>query len=1521
MVAIVGMAIGGFAVPVPANAAIAPPSPNLSSVIQAAGGDPVIAAAGDIACDPADSKFNGGQGVSGNCRQMATSNLMVGAGLSAVLALGDNTYYCGSYGAFTGSYNSSWGRLKAITHPSVGNHEYLTHGGSGASTGCDASNTNAAGYYQYFGAAAGDPTKGYYSFNVGSWHLIAINTQCSSVGGCSATSPQGKWLAADLDAHPNQCTLAYFHIPLFSSGGRASSNASGIWQVLYAHHADVILNGHDHIYERFAPQTPVGSLDAANGIREFIVGTGGANNTSLASIAANSEVRNASTFGVLALTLHPAGYNWNFLPEAGKSFTDSGSGTCHASGGGGGTAPTFTSANSVTFTAGSAGTFAATTTGSPLATITKTAGSLPSGVTFVNNGNGTATLAGTPPSGTSGTYPLTITATNGYLPNATQSFTLTVNSGAPTITSLNSATFAMGSPGAFNVTTTGSPIPGITQTGGLPTGVTFVDNHNGTATLAGTPAIGTNGTYPLTITAANGALPNASQSFTLTVSATAPTITSPNSATFTVGSAGTFTVTTTGSPVAAITKVGSLPGGVTFTDNHNGTGTLAGTAATRGTYPLTISAANGVAPNASQSFTLTTVGGGGGGTTTLTTIADAKVDASAPGTNYSTAALRVDGSPIVRSYIKFDASSLTGQFQGATLRIWATSAQSPGFDVYAVSDSTWTESGITYANQPAGSISPTKLGSSGTVASGTWKTIDVSALVTTPRVYSVVLQTTGSTALALSSREDAAHAPQLVITQASATIPDAPTNVSATAGNGQAQVSWTASLNNGGSSIIGYTVTRTPGGGTTPVGNVTTATVTGLINGTSYTFTVHATNVAGNGPESLPSTAVTPFSASSITSSTATTFTVGSPGTFTVTTSGWPVATISTASALPSGVTFANNGNGTATLSGTPASGTGGTYPLTITAANGVLPDATQNFTLTVNAAPSFTSLNSATFMRGGVGTFTVTTSGWPVAGISTASALPGGVTFADNGNGTATLSGTPTTTGIYPLTITASNGVVPNATQTFTLTVNAAPAITSAASATFTVDTAGSFTVTSSGFPAPTLSTASALPTGVSFVDNGDGTATLSGTPAAGTGGTYPLTITAANTTLPNAIQSFTLTVNEAPAITSASSATFTVGSPGSFTVTSTGFPTAAISTASALPTGVSLVDNGNGTAALSGTPASGTGGTYYFSITAVNGTLPNATKNFTLTVNAAPSVTSDPSTTFSEGVAGSFTVTSIGFPTVGITETGALPSGVQFVDIGNGTATLAGTPDPGTGGVYYLSITAANGVSPDATQGFWLTVDAAPIITSANNATFVEGDAGSSFTITTTGWPHAAFTVTGALPGTVAITDNLDGTATLAGTPTTPGDYPLTITAGNGILPDASQSFTLTVDAAPTITSADNATFTEGDAGSFAITTTGRPIGTISESGALPSGVTFFDNGDGTVTLSGTPDLGTNGPYSLTITATNGVLPDATQTFTLTVDAAPIAPGVPIPIIPALPLGGWAARRAARRKSGPSP
>src|SRR5208282_4092509 len=609
-----------------------------------------------------------------------------------------------------------------------------------------------------------------------------------------------------------------------------------------------------------------------------------------------------------------------------------------------------------------------------------------------------------------------------------------------------------------------------------------------------------------------------------------------------------------------------------------------------------------------------------------------------------------------------------------------------------------------------------------------------------------------------------------------------------------------------------------------------------------------------------------------------TTFTVGTAGTFNVTTTGGiPTPSLSETGALPAGVTLVDNGNGTATLAGTPGAGTGGTYAITIKATN-TAGTASQAFTLTVDQAPAITSAASTTFTVGTAGTFTVTATGFPAPTFSETGALPTGVTLSSGG----VLSGTPAagTGGTYSITITAQNGVAPNATQSFTLTVDQTATISSANKTTFTVGTAGTFNVTTTGgVPTPALSETGALPAGVTLTDNGNGTATLAGTPGAGTGGTYAITLKATNTA-GTGTQAFTLTVDQAPAITSANNTIFNVGMAGTFTVTATGFPAPTFSETGALPTGVTLSAAG----VLSGTPAAGSGGTYSITITAQNGIGANATQSFTLTVDQAPAITSANATTFTVGTAGTFTVTATGQPTPSLTETGALPAGVTFVDNGNGTATLAGTPGAGTGGTYPITIKATN-AGATATQTFTLTVDQAPAITSAASTTFTVGTAGT-FTVTATGFPAPTFSETGALPTGVT----LSAAGVLSGTPAagTGGAYPITIKAMNTTA-STTQSFTLTVDQTATISSANKTTFTVGTAGTFNVTTTGGiPTPSLSETGALPAGVTLVDNGNGTATLAGTPGAGTGGTYAITIKATN-TAGTGTQAFTLTVDQAP--------------------------------
>jgi acid phosphatase type 7 len=260
-----------------------------------------------------------GAGDIADCKDLsgaeATSKLLE-AIPGTVMAVGDLAYPDGTRENFE-CYDRTWGRVKSRTRPAVGNHEFHSAG--------------ATYYFSYFGAAAGDAKTGYYSYELGAWHIIVLNSECTEVGGCEAGSTQEKWLRADLAAHPAGCKLAYFHKPLFSSGGTHGDDPEfkAFWQALYDAHADVVVNGHDHDYERFAPQDPNGAADSVRGIREFVAGTGGKNHRPFHAADRNSEVRNADAFGVLKLTLPERGYEWRFVPEAGKSFADSGSESCH----------------------------------------------------------------------------------------------------------------------------------------------------------------------------------------------------------------------------------------------------------------------------------------------------------------------------------------------------------------------------------------------------------------------------------------------------------------------------------------------------------------------------------------------------------------------------------------------------------------------------------------------------------------------------------------------------------------------------------------------------------------------------------------------------------------------------------------------------------------------------------------------------------------------------------------------------------------------------------------------------------------------------------------------------------------------------------------------------------------------------------------------------------------------------------------------------------------------------------------
>jgi hypothetical protein len=279
------------------------PSASLDAGLPSAtpAGDPVLVGAGDIADCALES-------------DSATAALLDTIP-GTVFTTGDNVYPDGSPDQFRDCYGPTWGRHLARTRPAPGNHDWRTK--------------DLAGYLGYFGAAAAPAGTSWYSYDLGTWHVIVLDSDCSAVGGCDPGSAQGRWLAADLAASTARCTVAIWHHPRFSSGEHGNdTSVAPFWRALYDAGADLIVNGHDHDYERFAPQDPEGRQDRERGIREFVVGTGGVALRTFPKAAANSQIRVAAYHGVLRLVLRPTSYEWSFIPTS-SPFRDSGNRACH----------------------------------------------------------------------------------------------------------------------------------------------------------------------------------------------------------------------------------------------------------------------------------------------------------------------------------------------------------------------------------------------------------------------------------------------------------------------------------------------------------------------------------------------------------------------------------------------------------------------------------------------------------------------------------------------------------------------------------------------------------------------------------------------------------------------------------------------------------------------------------------------------------------------------------------------------------------------------------------------------------------------------------------------------------------------------------------------------------------------------------------------------------------------------------------------------------------------------------------
>ncbi len=749
------------------------------TAVSAAAGDPVLAVGGDIACRP-------GKTIDlTHCGQGKTGAVVTGINPSYVIPLGDSQYDSGTPAEYAGSYNATgWGTFKGISRPSTGNHEYRT--------------TGATGYYGYFGTNAGDPQKGYYSWDVpvpsgGSWHMIALNSECDVLGGgsisagCGVGSSQEAWLKADLAAHPNVCTIAYWHRPRFSSSTTTPSSTTykAFWNDLYAAGADVVLNGHAHDYERFAPQTSAGVADP-KGLAEFVVGTGGDGFQTMGPGIANSVVRNASAFGAMKMTLHSNSYDFQFVPAAGYALSDSGTNIpCHSA---------------------------------PVADTTKP--SAPTNVTATASSANQVDLRWT-----AATDNVGVTNYNIYRGS---------NGGTPTLlttTTTNATT--------FTDTTVTASTPYTYQ-------VYAQDAAGNVGPASGTASVTTPATADTTPpTAPSGLATEEVFSNEIDLGWTGST----DSGTGVSG----YKVYRQGPGESTFTLLATQPG---TGAGHNSYVDM--TVKPSSAYQYYVTAYDGANLESAQSNTVSssTPAGPTSQTFTFTTTGDATIQQTSPTTNNGSApSLRVGNSPVEDAMVKFDvATSGCESLTSAKLTVTNNAnAATNGGDFYTTG-ANWTENTVNWDNAPTrGSL----LNSLGAVASNASATVDVTqGLSSLNGEADFRIGSTSSDLVSYSSKEGTGPKPTLtVVCATSAAVPDstppsAPTGLTSTAKNsGEVDLSWTASTDNIG--VTNYDIYR--GGtlvGTVPGGSEQGSSLTyqdtAVAPSTSYDYTVKARDAANN---------------------------------------------------------------------------------------------------------------------------------------------------------------------------------------------------------------------------------------------------------------------------------------------------------------------------------------------------------------------------------------------------------------------------------------------------------------------------------------------------------------------------------------------------------------------------------------------------------------------------------------------------------------------------------------------------
>jgi acid phosphatase type 7 len=754
--------------------------------------DPVLAISGDIACAPGKAPSATG------CQHAATGNLLAAMNPDYVLPLGDIQYENGTEAEYAGSYAKTvWGAKKGVSRPAVGNHEYRTPG--------------AAPYYRYFGANAGDPAKGYYSWdiygpqNAFRWHLIALNSECAQLGGgsttqgCGVGSSQEAWLKADLAANRNVCTIAYWHRPRFSSGATIGSSSTYVpfWNDLYNAGADIVLAGHAHDYERFAPQTSAGAADPAKGLRQFVVGTGGKDFHSMGPPIANSVASNISAFGVLKLTLHAGSYDWEFVAADGYRYQDSGSGSCHSA---------------------------------PAADTTRP--SAPSGVT-----------ASAP---TASQADLSWTASTDNV--GVKNYNIYRGSAGATPTLLATTTTAATS---YTDTT-------VTASTAYSYQVQAIDAAGNLSQLSGVASVTTpaaTDTEPPTVP--TGLAPEEVDDNEIDIGWTASTDTG-------TGVSG-YKVYRKGPGQSAFTLLATKPGTGPGSTSHQDL-----TVNPSSTYQYAVTAYDGASNESAPSLPITvaTPAGPSSRTFTFAPTGDATVDqANATRTAGASTALTADNSPVDDFLVKFKvATSGCVSLTSATLRLTNNANSSPrGGDVYTTG-SNWAEGTVNWSNAPTrGAL----LNSLGAVAANAAVTVDVTKGTTLEGEANFRVGSSANDGVRYWSKEATAagNRPQLTVvcaTSAAApdtTAPTAPARLTARAvSSGEVALQWTASTDNVG--VTGYIVYR--GGarlGEVSANALSYQDTSDVRPSTSYQYLITAVDAAGNeSPASNTASATTPAS-------------------------------------------------------------------------------------------------------------------------------------------------------------------------------------------------------------------------------------------------------------------------------------------------------------------------------------------------------------------------------------------------------------------------------------------------------------------------------------------------------------------------------------------------------------------------------------------------------------------------------------------------------------------------------------